>query len=145
MDTVYITDQQYRRQIDRVEKKYGYDSEEIKKLWETINYYDSVNEQKVTAILDEHGWLGPDIIGNNGSSALFLVIQHAGIETQQKYLPMMREAVKNGRARGSSLALREDRVALRTGGKQIYGSQIGRDKAGNHFVSPLEDPENVDK
>ena len=59
---------------------------------------------------------------------------------------MMREAVKEGNARGSSLALLEDRVALRQGERQIYGSQIGRDQeTGEYFVSPLIDPENVDK
>ena len=58
----------------------------------------------------------------------------------------MREAVKKGNARSSSLALLEDRVSLRKGGKQIYGSQIGRDQGtGDHYVLPLEDPENVDK
>jgi len=42
--------------------------------------------------------------------------------------------------------LLEDRVALRTGEKQIYGSQIGRDQdSGEFFVSPLIDPENVNE
>lgn len=59
---------------------------------------------------------------------------------------MMREAVKNGKAQGSNLALLEDRVALGMGKKQIYGSQIGRDETTNlYYVSPLEDPDNVDK
>ena len=58
----------------------------------------------------------------------------------------MREAVKEGNARGRSLALLEDRVALRQGERQIYGSQIGRDqKTEEYFVAPLIDPENVDK
>ena len=59
---------------------------------------------------------------------------------------MMSEAVKKRNAIPSSLALLEDRVALRQGNRQIYGSQIGRDKeTGAYFVSPLIDPENVDK
>jgi hypothetical protein len=77
---------------------------------------------------------------------LFLVIQHADQKTQEKYLPMMRAAVKNGKAQGSSLALLEDRVALGQGKRQIYGSQIGRDPDTQlYYVSPLEDPDNVDK
>ena len=59
---------------------------------------------------------------------------------------MMREAVKNGKAKGKSLALLEDRVALRKRKKQIYGSQIGRDNDTKlYYVLPLEDPDNVDK
>jgi hypothetical protein len=77
---------------------------------------------------------------------LFLVIQHADLKTQEKYLPMMREAVKKGNARPSALALLEDRVALGQGKRQLYGSQIGLDReSGVYYVLPLEDPENVDK
>lgn len=58
----------------------------------------------------------------------------------------MRNAVKNGIASNSSLALLEDRVALRQGKKQIYGSQIGFDSETKlYYVMPLEDPDNVDK
>lgn len=73
--------------------------------------------------LDERGWLGPDVIGQTGNSTLFLVIQHADLVTQEKYLPMMREAVTKGNAKGSSLALLEDRVLIRNGKQQRYGSQ----------------------
>lgn len=145
LDSVLITDQKYRWQIDVVEEKHGRDSEEMKELWSTINYWDSVNLVKVKAILDEHGWLGREEVGSEGNRALFLTIQHADIETQNEYLPIMREAVKNNKASGSSLALLEDRVALRNGGKQIYGSQIGRDEEGNYYVQALEDPEHVDE
>jgi len=97
-------------------------------------------------LLDQYGWLGADVIGAQGNATLFLVIQHADQATQEKYLPMMREAVKNGKGQGSSLALLEDRVALRQGKKQIYGSQIGRDMGSKlYYVQPLEDPDNVDK
>ena len=89
--------------------------------------------------------MGTDKIGSQGNRTLFLVIQHADIKTQEKYLPMMREAVKNSRASASHLALLEDRVALRKGGKQIYGSQIATPKDCEAYVEPLDDPDNVDK
>ena len=146
LDTIYREDQTYRRQIGEIEGKYGRDSDEMKKHWELIDKKDSINLIKVQKILDGRGWLSPKIIGNQGNSTLFLVIQHSPLEIQEKYLPMMREAVKNGNAIASSLALLEDRVSLRKGGKQIYGSQIGRDQeTGEYFVSPLVDPENVNK
>ncbi|MFA7273862.1 MAG: DUF6624 domain-containing protein [Crocinitomicaceae bacterium] len=146
LDTIYIEDQTYRRQLGEIEEKFGRESVEMINHWKLINEKDSINLIKVQKILDENGWLGPKVIGNQGNSTLFLVIQHSPLETQEKYLPMMREAVKNGHANSSSLALLEDRVALRKGGKQIYGSQIGRDQeTGEYFVSPLVDPENVDK
>lgn len=146
LDSIYKEDQSYRRQIGEIEEKYGRDSEEMKAHWKIINEKDSINLIKIEKIIDERGWLGADIIGKQGNSTLFLVIQHSDLETQLRYLPMMREAVNKGNASGSSLALLEDRVALRQGKRQIYGSQIGRDQeTGEYFVSPLIDPENVDK
>ena len=146
LDSVYSDDQNYRQQIYAVEQKYGGDSREIHELINLIAKKDSMNIMVVTSILDQYGWLGADVVSDNGNLALFLVIQHADLATQQKYLPMMREAVKNGRAQGSSLALLEDRVALREGKRQIYGSQIGQDPdTRQYFVSPLDDPDHVDE
>jgi len=146
LDSIFIEDQTYRKQIDGIEKKYGFESKEMKAHWKTINEKDSINLIKVKSILDNYGWLGADVVGGQGNSALFLVIQHSDQLTQEKYLPMMRAAVKNGKAKGSSLALLEDRVALGQGKRQIYGSQIGRDPETQiYYVSPLEDPDNVDK
>lgn len=146
LDSIHIEDQKYRQQIDEIEKKFGLNSKEVKAQWTIINKKDSMNLVKVKAILDKYGWLGEDVVGKQGNSTLFLVIQHSNQKDQEKYLPMMRDAVKTGKANGSSLALLEDRIALRQGKKQIYGSQIGRDPDTNlHYVLPLEDPDNVDK
>lgn len=146
LDSIHNLDQNYRIQIEEIEKKYGRKSPEMQAHWKLIKETDSVNLIKVRRILDTRGWLGPKIVGAQGNVTLFLVIQHADIDTQIKYLPMMREAVKNGDAEASSLAMLEDRVALRQGKKQIYGSQIMMDqKTGEHYVSPIEDPDNVNK
>ena len=146
LDSIYNEDQKYRLQIEEIEKKYGLESNEMKDHWKIINQKDSINLSKVKSLLDSYGWLGTDIVGRQGNSTLFLVIQHSDQRTQEKYLPMMREAVKNGKATGSSLALLEDRVALGQGKKQIYGSQIGRNNETKlYYVLPLEDPDNVDK
>jgi len=146
LDEIYRLDQSYRKQIRDIEEKYGQESAELEAHWKLIQETDSLNLIKIEKILDEKGWLGPTVIGDRGNSTLFLVIQHSDIETQLKYLPMMREAVKLGNAKASSLALLEDRVALRQGKRQIYGSQIARDpETGEHYVSPLIEPEKVNE
>lgn len=146
LDSIYQLDQRYRRQIGDIEKAFGRDSKEMAAHWKLIQKTDSINLIKVKKILDERGWLGSNIIGGQGNSTLFLVVQHADLETQLNYLPMMREAVGRGDASPSSLALLEDRVALRQGKRQIYGSQIGRDQeSGEYYVSPLVEPEKVNE
>ncbi len=139
-------DQKYRMQMNDIQKKFGPDSKEMNDLWKITNQKDSVNLLKVKKILDEKGWVGKDKVGAQANSALFLVIQHSDLETQKKYLPMMKEAVTKGNASPGSLALLIDRIEIREGRKQIYGSQIGINKNNNtQYVLPLIDPDNVDK
>ncbi len=146
LEKIYTEDQKYRKQLNGIKEKYGWKSDEMQTHWKIIHEKDSLNLIEIKKILDTKGWLGKSVIGRQGNSTLFLVIQHSDIETQLKYLPMMRNAVKKGNARPSSLALLEDRVALRQGKRQVYGSQIHTDKKTQEdYVAPLIDPENVDK
>lgn len=146
LDSIFSADQKCRIQIDTIKKQYGWESTQMKAHLKLINKIDSINLIKVKQILDKYGWLGAETIGANGNLTLFLIIQHADQVTQEKYLPMMREAVKKGKASAYNLALLEDRVALRQGKKQIYGSQIGSNvESKTYYILPLEDPDNVDK
>lgn len=146
LEAIFENDQSNRRKINEYIEKYGRESTQIDSLWKVISYYDSINLKKVSAILDKKGWLGPNVVGGLGSNTLFLVIQHADLATQQKYLPVMRKAVSEGKAYPASLALLEDRVALGEGKKQKYGSQIGYDPSTNSsYVLPLEDADKVDE
>ena len=139
-------DQRYRNQMEEVRLKYGGGTKEMKALFKLMHEADSVNLIKVKAIIDEYGWLGADALGSQGNKTLFMVIQHSDLRTQEEYLPVMRQAVNNGNAKASSLALLEDRVAMFEGKKQIYGSQLRWDLKNNTYViAPIEDPENVDK
>ena len=146
LDSVFDMDTKYRMQLLRVQAQLGPNSKEVKDLSELMDKADSLNVLKVSRILDEHGWLGPDIVGVNGNQALFLVVQHANLKIQEKYLPVLAEAVQKGKAQPSQLALLTDRIAVRNGKKQIFGSQIQLDPVTNkNGIFPLEDPEHVDE
>jgi len=106
---------------------------------------DSVNMIKVADILRRYGWPGEEIIGWPGSSAIWAVIQHSTLENQEKYLPLMREAVKNGKARPAQLAMLEDRILVGKGKEQIYGTQAGTDSLGIYKLYPIKDERNVNK
>lgn len=144
LDTIWQDDQQVRIRMEEELTKVGTSSKELSALSKTMHVKDSINLVKVKCILDKHGWLGPKEVGKIGNETLFAVIQHADIKTQEKYIPMLRDAVNKNRATKSSLALMEDRIALRRGGKQIYGSQVMTDGQGT-FLSPLQDPDHVDE
>ena len=144
LDSVFDEDQKYRQMMSEVNSKYGRESAEMKNLISTMILVDSLNQILVLKILDQYGWLGPDIVGDKGASALFLVIQHADLRTQEKYLPMMKEAVKNGAARTADLALLIDRVEMRNGRPQVYGSQVTTENGANVFFK-IMDEANVNK
>ena len=143
---IYTLDQDLRNKTKQLEQEFGVNSQEVKDHWISIGRQDSLNLLKVKSILDKKGWLEPTEVSEEGNSAIFLVIQHADKETQEKYLPMMRSAVKEGKARGQDLALLEDRLALAQGEKQIYGSQIRRNAdTGIYYVAPLRNPQQVNE
>ena len=140
------SDQQYRSQLESVQSKFGGDSPEMTTLFKNMAAADSLNLLKIAAIIDKFGWLGADEIGSSGNTTFFMVIQHSDIQTQDKYLPVMRAAAVNGKAALKSLALLEDRVALHHGNRQVYGSQVIWDMKTNHYqVAPLENPEQVNQ
>lgn len=126
LDTIQQEDQKYRLRINELLMKSRSESEnmELITLHELMNEKDSINLIAVEKILNEHGWLGADVIGKQGNKTLFLVIQHSDLETQLKYLPVMREALTVGNINSSDFATLEDRIAKRQGNRQIYGTQI---------------------
>ncbi|MFZ6798854.1 DUF6624 domain-containing protein [Undibacterium sp. Di24W] len=144
LEQIFYQDQNLRNQLATIAQKSGYESEQAKVLWKQIDEKDALNFKAVEAILAEHGWLGPKQVGSKASEALFAVIQHADKEARRKYVPMMREAVKEKKARADSLALMEDRIALESGEKQIYGSQLSS-VDGKMALRPTEDPDHLDE
>lgn len=117
----------------KAEEEFGRNSEEWLLAFKIMREKDSIHLVIVENILNERGWPGPEVIGYTGNLCLWLVIQHSDKETQEKYIQMMRDAVEKGNARSDELALLEDRLALRQGRKQIYGSQLGYDRSHRCF------------
>jgi hypothetical protein len=144
LDSLYRRDQDNRLAMDTVESKYGQNSREWNALMEKMHTDDSVNVVAVTQILDKYGWLGTDVVGQRGSTTLWLVIQHASLQTQEKYLPLLRQAVKDKKAQASELAMLEDRIEMFNNRPQIYGSQL-RMENGKYVLWKIKDEANVNK
>jgi hypothetical protein len=144
--TVDEDDQKYRSQLSDLQEKKEVDSAVWKEIMVRMREADSIDLIKVRAIVDRYSWLGSDVVGEQCNTALFMVIQHSDLPVQEKYLPVIREAVASGRAQPRHLALLEDRVALREGRKQRYGTQLKwDDRVKGYRLAPLEDPDHVDQ
>jgi len=129
LSAIYDRDQKTRR---------GTDSAQY------MAFIDSSNLAQVAAIIDQFGWPGMSLAGARGNVAAFLVVQHAGLEVQLKYLPLLQRSVDNNESRPADLALMQDRVLMRQGKKQIYGSQVVSNKVtGAQEFWKIEDEKNV--
>ena len=105
---------------------------------------DKKNQDQVIKIIDENGWLGISQVGVLANNALFLVIQHAPVEIQEKYFPLLKESAEQGESRLADMALMDDRIRMYHKTKQLYGSQTITIE-GKHYVWPIEDAQNVDE
>ena len=143
LDTIYRTHQSYRFQAVIVKNTYGKESEEIKDVKNAIHQKDSLNLFLVKHLIDTYGWLGKNVVGVNGNFTIALIMLHADLSTQEKYLPLMREAYKKSNVDPYDLALLEDLVALREGKQQIYGSNLVTFDEKKYYISAIIDPENV--
>lgn len=141
---VAISDQAQRMYMRTVSEEHGWESPQMDSLWVLQSHSDSVNTEYITQLIDEMGYPGKSIVGDEASTA-FMVIQHADLEVQEKYLPVLREAANAGELRWSSVALLIDRVEMRNDRPQIYGSQVKRDQeTGEHYFTLIKEPHKID-
>ncbi len=146
LEKVFVLDQKYRNRHQTIIDSFGFDSQETLQLQKQMKAADNENLSYVSSLIDKYGWISYDNIGVEGSNTIFMVIQHADSATQEKYLPVMREAVKKGKALTNQLAMLEDRVLVNRGSKQIYGTQLYWDKLTKKWkLSPIQNEEEVDK
>lgn len=108
-----------------------------------MKFIDSTNLVQVELLIEKYGWLGKSFVGARGNNTIFLVIQHSDLSTQEKYLPLLQKSVDDGESQPSDFALLKDRVLMRQGHKQIYGSQVVFNETGGQEFYPIEDEKNV--
>jgi len=146
LEKIYLRDQTLRQLYQNAEEKFGKESDEMKYYWSLVSEQDSINEIEVIKIIEDRGWVGMSLVGGKANMTLFLVIQHAPLETQAKYLPMLKKSVLEGESSGRHLAQLEDRIHMRNGKPQTYGSQITIDKTtGNQIIYEIWEPEYVNQ
>jgi len=142
---IQMTDQKWRQMMRETTEEFGQESDEMKALWKEQSFADSVNLSKISAILDKDGYPGISKVGQRLSGTAFLVIQHAPHEAQEKYFDILKEAADKDELSWSSFALLVDRISLKRGEMQTYGSQVISDEEGNPIFAPIKDESNVNK
>jgi hypothetical protein len=105
------------------------------------------NARALESFIEEHGWPGKSLVGDDGAQAAWLVLQHAIGEPalQRKCLPVLRDAAARGETEPAHAAYLEDRIRFFERRPQRYGTQLDWDDQGRLTPWLLEDPDNVDE
>lgn len=105
---------------------------------------DSARTTRLKAIVEEHGWPGPDLAGKDGASAAWLLLQHSPDNAfQERLLPILEREAAVGRLHAGNVATLTDRVLVHLGKPQRYGSSFSM-KDGRMVADPIDDLEGLD-
>jgi hypothetical protein len=91
--------------------------------WAVVAAVDEDNLAFLEPLIDTKGWLGSDLVGEDGAHACWLLVQHAPEHLQERWLPLLRAAVAAGSASERDLAYLQDRVDMHNHRRQQYGTQ----------------------
>lgn len=134
------SDQQPRARLIREMR--ATDEAAIKKAAMEMKETDQQNQVEIAALLDRCGWpQGLTALENN---TIFLVIDHADTAYASKYFPVMKKQADLGVVAKSDLATLEDRMQMRKGLKQLYGTQTFQ-TGGTVTIWPVADQEMLDE
>ena len=106
---------------------------------------DSANTTWLKTYVARWGWPTAAQVGREGVEVAFLIVQHAVHDTafMRAMLPAIEEAHRRGDLNGGAVALLTDRVEVKAGHPQIYGTQLSL-KDGRWVLDPIADSATVD-
>jgi hypothetical protein len=102
---------------------------------------------RIWEILDDlEAWPGRRLVGDDGAEAAWFIVQRGDVELQRRALAYLEVAVDWEDASPAHYAFLVDRIRMREGRAQIYGSQFVRSPDGDTLVPwPVEDVDRVDE
>ena len=124
------------------------DDRTAEELFGQMGTVDRANSDRIRAILEEYGWPGWSMVGEEGSLAAWAIIQHADLQLdlQELGLRYLQGAVDAGDASPGDLAYLIDRVRVAKGQPQVYGTQLTGGPDGELMPrTPIEDEADVDE
>jgi outer membrane protein OmpA-like peptidoglycan-associated protein len=99
------------------------------------------NDLRLTKIIDNYGWPTKELVGNNASEATFFMVQHSlDLKLQEKCLALFKQIEVNDINHLIQIAYLEDRILVKSGEKQLYGTQYKNDK-----LHTIDDPDNLNQ
>lgn len=137
-------DQSLRQALNKAQAE-G-DSVRVEEMKAKIAEADRENLRQVKQVFDEVGFPTREMVGIDGVSTAFLLVQHADEdpEFQKRALALAEPLMKTRGMSRRQYAMLADRVALASDQPQIYGTQMRREN-GKYVLQPTIDLENLDR
>jgi hypothetical protein len=112
----------------------------------TMMRVDSSNTAWLKSYVAKWGWPTAAQVGKDALDAAFLIVQHATEDTafMRSMLPAITESYRRGELDGNAVAMLTDRVEVKAGRPQIYGTQLSNHD-GRWVLDPLIDSAHVDE
>ncbi|KGE12745.1 DUF6624 domain-containing protein [Sphingobacterium deserti] len=144
LNEVYKQDQKIRQQRYKYAQSKNQSAEDLKNINDRISVNDSLNLKIIENILNTQGWPSHAKVWEAGS-AIFLVLQHAPLEKQMRYQSTLKSAAENGEISMQAYSMFEDRLNLRIGKTQKYGTQLIEDTVNKKvYLLPVSDIDSLD-
>ncbi len=144
LEQMYDLDQQLVRA--------AYDPHHDESTISSVKAIDRAHCDRLKEIVDFIGWPTREMVGLKGTQGAYMVIQHAGHDTdfQNRCLAMMVDLVEQGELPASYVALLTDRIRVFQDRPQVFGTQMTMARNGMGVMVPtptvpIEDPEHLDQ
>jgi hypothetical protein len=106
---------------------------------------DAARFARLEDIVNEYGWPGYSLVGRDASGAALIILKHADLQQQKRFLPILRSAAEAGEIAPSQVASLVDKIRVGDGEKQLYGTLVVSDSEGKPVLAPVEDPRSLDE
>jgi hypothetical protein len=105
------------------------------------------NATMLEAIVEEFGWPGRELAGDDGAEAAWQILQHAigRPDLMRAYLPLLEQAASKGEIPAWQPAYVLDRIRFFEGKPQVYATQYDCDEQGFSRLWTVEAPEGVNE
>ena len=125
LEWIFERDQYSRFLWNQTVNRRSESPQRIEKLARQAMDTDSTNLLMVNEVLREGGFPRKSQVGEFALLAVWAVFQHNPLEQQKEFLPQLEEAVRCGDIAPMYLAMLKDRIDVREGRPQKYGTQSG--------------------
>jgi hypothetical protein len=123
----------------------GFSSSMSEETMAAIMAVDGEHLGRLKEIVRQYGWPGRSLVGADGAEATWLLVQHAPSPFMKHCLPLLEDAVEAGESEARHYAYLYDRVQVKDGNLQRYGTQYKFTPEGALEREPLADPVSVDQ